>query len=841
MTWDHEPTAVDGARRAPSLSRGDPVGRYIVLDELGRDERGPIFSAYDSVLDRRVALRVIAGADAGEGELLEAARAAARVTHPHVVAVHDAAPYFDGLYVVTDLSEGQPFDAWLAARPRSWRAVAQAVAGAARGLAAAHEVGVTHGSLRAAGIIVDDEGVARVRAFGLGRRRGSARDDVRALAGMAAPGAPRRLRRVLERGAAGRSAAELARDVEAMLAGSRRRGAIAALAVGAAAVALLWPAPSRSPCAAAGVLGVWDEARRGRVAAALERSDAPYAAAAARGATAALDAHAAAWRAMGIEVCEATRVRGEQPEELHDARMACLGERRAELDALAAELERGGRAVLENAVAAAASLPPVAACASTRGLRELARPADPAWVATLDGQLAAALGAFATGNVRGAAALASAVREAARPLGYRPLEARAALLSGLVHHKASEPQAAERDLIDGIVAAEAGHDDRDVAVGWARLARLRAAVSRRLPEAQHAADLAAAAVGRLGGDAAVEAEIAEARALVAFSENRPADALAGYRRALSLLGGARPENPLDVARVLNDLSGVHYQLGDLGETERALREALRLTEEAVGPAHPEVAYLRMNLGSVARDRGDLEAAETATRRALEILEQALGRGPASAVAQANLGMIVSERGRHDEAIELLRGALALQEARHAPLGATLAPLASALIEAGRLDEARAAGERGLALSEAGFGPASPEAARLHRVLSRVHRLRGDLERALRDAEAALAADEKSGGRQVGRDLLLRGEVYLLMGRAADADVDFARALEVWTGSGGVAAELALPLAARARAQLLLGDRARAAALVERAAGLEGLAADREATAAVEEARRALAR
>jgi hypothetical protein len=105
------------------------------------------------------------------------------------------------------------------------------------------------------------------------------------------------------------------------------------------------------------------------VRAAFVATGAPYAADAVRGASEALDAYAGAWASMHTEACEATRVRGEQSEELLDLRMECLARRLEETRALVEVLARADAPVVVRAAQAARSLSPLEGCANVAALR----------------------------------------------------------------------------------------------------------------------------------------------------------------------------------------------------------------------------------------------------------------------------------------------------------------------------------------------------------------------------------------------------------------------------------------------------------------------------------------
>ncbi len=167
---------VAGPRRgpAPTIGRGDAIGRYLVLGTLGEGGMGVVFAAHDPELDRRVAIKFLrdAGPSGGDGSqarlrLQREAQAMARLTHVNVVAVHDVG-FADGrVFVAMELIDGVTLRAWLAAEPRPWRAVLAVLLQAGEGLAAAHRVGLVHRDFKPDNVLVARDGRVCVADFGL--------------------------------------------------------------------------------------------------------------------------------------------------------------------------------------------------------------------------------------------------------------------------------------------------------------------------------------------------------------------------------------------------------------------------------------------------------------------------------------------------------------------------------------------------------------------------------------------------------------------------------------------------------------------------------------------------
>ena len=149
-------------------------GRYRLEHVAGHGGMATVFSAYDTVLDRKVAIKLLQRRKDATGVLHarfdRGARAEAKIVHPNVVSVHDLGEMEDGRpYLVMDYVEGRALSEMIAEGPLSSERVAAIGMGIARALSAAHELGIFHRDVKPANVIIDGQGMPHLMDFGLAR------------------------------------------------------------------------------------------------------------------------------------------------------------------------------------------------------------------------------------------------------------------------------------------------------------------------------------------------------------------------------------------------------------------------------------------------------------------------------------------------------------------------------------------------------------------------------------------------------------------------------------------------------------------------------------------------
>lgn len=172
-----EPATFDTGRRlANKLKNGSVrLGRFELKSELGVGAFGYVFEAYDTELDRLVALKVQrAGTFATDEDVkrfLREAQSIAQLNHPGIVSVYDSVRSDEEVcYLVTEYVDGESLEAKLKKGNLPFKKIANLIASICDALQYAHHNGIIHRDLKPSNILIDSEGNPHLMDFGLAKR-----------------------------------------------------------------------------------------------------------------------------------------------------------------------------------------------------------------------------------------------------------------------------------------------------------------------------------------------------------------------------------------------------------------------------------------------------------------------------------------------------------------------------------------------------------------------------------------------------------------------------------------------------------------------------------------------
>jgi eukaryotic-like serine/threonine-protein kinase len=723
-----------------ATAEGEPrrIGRYRLDREIGRGGMGVVWQAWDPALERGLAIKVLRPEltdGHGRQRLVREARALAKLQHPNVVAVHDVGELADELFIATELVDGESMDRWQ--RAHSPAEILAAYGQAARGLAAAHELGLVHRDVKPSNILVGRDGRVRVGDFGLATRELAS-----------APTLPERAPAVI------RDALTLEGDVVGTplyMAPEQRDGAAASARADqfsfclALAEGLLGSLPDAgtpaAELAASGIAAPWDVIARGLAVRPADRhpSMAPLITALAGEAAPAATARARrpAWIAGGAAAVAAATIGGivllRSPD--RDPAATCAG-----------------RAPLAGVWDAAARQSILDRFAATK----LAYAGDAARAVVAAGD------AFAAAH--GAEDQRACVDAAAR---REPAEVSARRAACLGH---------ARDELAAVLAELAG----ELTPAMIQRAPISA---RALPSPSTCGTPAGLAAHTIAADAATAARVATLDAQIGHATalrhlGKPKDARAVVE---SVLAEAKATGFLPlVASAQQELGTILHALDDPG-AEQALVDGLAAAAEA--HADFRNAAIAALLVEVVGDKGDVAAAERQAALARTAIIRGGNERRLEAVVERGLGRANQVAQEYATALAHYQRA----EAIHAELGRTddvdfdRRAQVLALGNLDRIDEATALNQRLLASDRANLGPKHP------RTISDLSSGGVILFRSGRYAEAAEAfataseLDAETSGKDSAHYAGLRARlaaVYMTMGRLADAEPVFRDAVRV---------------------------------------------------------------
>jgi eukaryotic-like serine/threonine-protein kinase len=164
----------EAATARDSLIETTVDGRYLIVARIASGGMGEVFRAHDPVLNREVALKMLHQTLAGDEDFIDRfrreARAAAMLSHPNIVAVHDWGRAGDTYFMVMEYVRGPNLRTLLTGNgPFQPAQSAEVISQVLDALGRAHEEGIVHRDIKPENVLVTTEGVVKVADFGLAR------------------------------------------------------------------------------------------------------------------------------------------------------------------------------------------------------------------------------------------------------------------------------------------------------------------------------------------------------------------------------------------------------------------------------------------------------------------------------------------------------------------------------------------------------------------------------------------------------------------------------------------------------------------------------------------------
>jgi esterase/lipase superfamily enzyme/Tfp pilus assembly protein PilF len=244
-----------------------------------------------------------------------------------------------------------------------------------------------------------------------------------------------------------------------------------------------------------------------------------------------------------------------------------------------------------------------------------------------------------------------------------------------------------------------------------------------------------------------------------------------------------PDHP-DGRQSLTRLASLYESQGRYADAEPLLKRSLAIAEKALGPDHPDVGSALARLASLYQFQRRYADAEPLLKRSLAVTEEKLGPDhPDVRESLARLKSLYESRGRHEDVEALLKRSLAIREKAIGPdhPGSSLTDLASLYQSQGRYADAEPLLKRSLAIREKALGPDHPDVGSALASLASLYQSQGRYADAEPLLERSLAIFEKTFGPDhpdVSSSLAGLAELYQSQGRYADAEPLLKRSLAI---------------------------------------------------------------
>lgn len=157
----------------PLIEPEGHIGRFDIRRSLGAGGMGEIFEAYDTNLQRTVAIKVLASKyvedDTMKQRFLREARMASQLNHPNIATIYEIGEALGNPFIVMEYVEGETLTDRLSYGPMDFNAIIEIGVQTAEALFEAHERGIIHRDIKSSNIMITDRGKVKVLDFGLAK------------------------------------------------------------------------------------------------------------------------------------------------------------------------------------------------------------------------------------------------------------------------------------------------------------------------------------------------------------------------------------------------------------------------------------------------------------------------------------------------------------------------------------------------------------------------------------------------------------------------------------------------------------------------------------------------
>jgi serine/threonine protein kinase len=157
----------------PRRTHPERIGRYQVIERIGRGAMGVVYRAHDNAMGRDVALKVLTADLEDDPDIRtrfhREAEAAARLSHPNIITIFDVGEDADRFFIVMELLRGATLREFLKQSDATLGRKLDLMTQLCAGLASAHNASIYHRDIKPGNIFVRSDGILKILDFGVAR------------------------------------------------------------------------------------------------------------------------------------------------------------------------------------------------------------------------------------------------------------------------------------------------------------------------------------------------------------------------------------------------------------------------------------------------------------------------------------------------------------------------------------------------------------------------------------------------------------------------------------------------------------------------------------------------
>jgi len=161
------------AAETKHLERGQPLGHYEIIEQIGEGGMGEVYLAKDTRLGRKTAIKILPRRMAQDGErmlrFVREAKSASALNHPNIITIYEIGEADDTHFIATEYIEGDTLRERLKGSPLKFKSALEISIQVASALDAAHRAGIVHRDVKPENVMIRPDGLVKLLDFGIAK------------------------------------------------------------------------------------------------------------------------------------------------------------------------------------------------------------------------------------------------------------------------------------------------------------------------------------------------------------------------------------------------------------------------------------------------------------------------------------------------------------------------------------------------------------------------------------------------------------------------------------------------------------------------------------------------